>query len=104
MEYKIIQNLKSSLLLSLFIIGSVIILSSTEIQASQIDTSQKEIQPGQKKTIAGSGKSRFDWFGNVSKTNSAKIIKTSNTPSLGNGSWICSAAGFGKQSRCYKRQ
>ena len=46
----------------------------------------------------------FDWLANGSVAFSASKSKTAqkrNRVITGEGSWICSPAGFGKRSRCY---
>ena len=46
----------------------------------------------------------FDWLANGSVASSARKSKTAqvrNRVITGEGSWICSPAGFGKRSRCY---
>lgn len=54
------------------------------------------------KSVSGSGSTRFDW---LAKRNSAKTKapRISRRALLGNGSWICSPAGFNRKSRCFKR-
>ncbi len=56
-----------------------------------------------KSTIGGRGKARFDWFANKGSSTERPRTVAANTSPPGNGSWICSPAGFGKQSRCYRR-
>jgi len=90
---------KSVLLSSLLMAGISLTIPIKEAQASQFDKSSA----GQKTTVAGHGPARFDWLASQKITDGVPVVKTSSTPSLGNGTWICSAAGFGKQSRCYRR-
>lgn len=54
------------------------------------------------KSVAGNGSTRFDWLAkrDTIKTNAPRV---SRRAMLGNGSWICSPAGFNRKSRCFKR-
>lgn len=61
-----------------------------------------------RKSSAGRGKAQFDWL--APSRRAGKVRPVSNRgvaarrmPSLGSGSWICSPAGFGSQSRCHRR-
>lgn len=50
----------------------------------------------------------FDWFSNGRTAAEAKLARVNLTGSqsgrsLGQGSWICSPAGFGKKSSCIAR-
>ena len=58
----------------------------------------------QKASAAGKGQAYFDWLA-PKRANSQLQIKTASATrkSLGRGSWICSPAGFGKKSSCYRR-
>jgi len=95
----ILRKSKSVLLSSFLMAGIGLTIPVQEAQASQIDKSRA----GLKVTVAGQGSARFDWLARQKITDRARVIKASSTPSLGNGTWICSAAGFGKQSKCYRR-
>lgn len=56
------------------------------------------------KSVAGKGEARFDWLAKRStkaKSDTQPVL-ASATP-VGHGSWVCSPAGFGTKSRCYKR-
>lgn len=60
------------------------------------------------KSVAGTGKARFDWLEQRGIKTAAisqpqTRSKTRIGKSLGSGSWICSPAGFGKKSRCRRR-
>ncbi|MGV8954389.1 MAG: hypothetical protein ACOH2M_25050 [Cypionkella sp.] len=49
-------------------------------------------------------KLRFDWMANGSPTRSlekAQVIRARYRVITGQGSWICSPAGFGQRSHCY---
>lgn len=98
MNFFLIKS-KSVLLSSLLVAGISFTIPVQEAQASQFDKSSA----GLKTTVAGHGPARFDWLASQKITDRVRVVKTSSTPSLGNGTWICSAAGFGKQSRCYRR-
>ena len=52
------------------------------------------------KSVAGHGAARFDW---LERRNEAEPVRLSSSAPLGKGSWICSPAGFGSKSQCYKR-
>lgn len=54
------------------------------------------------KSVAGVGAARFDWLAkrDNSKEIRARVVRKA---SLGNGSWICSPAGFNRKSHCFKR-
>lgn len=53
------------------------------------------------KTAAGKGRTHFDW---LNQGTSAPVIKVADIVAPpGNGSWVCSPAGFGSKSRCYRR-
>lgn len=95
----LLRKSKSVLLSSSLVAGISLIISVQEAQASQFDKSSA----GLKTTIAGHGPARFDWLASQKITDRVRVVKASSTPSLGNGTWICSAAGFGKQSRCNRR-
>jgi len=95
----LLRKSKSVLLSSLLVAGISLTIPVQEAQASQFDKSGAD----QKTTIAGQGPARFDWLASQKITDRVRVVKASSTPSLGNGTWICSAAGFGKQSRCYRR-
>ncbi|TNE64704.1 MAG: hypothetical protein EP336_14510 [Rhodobacteraceae bacterium] len=66
------------------------------VLASQTGTS------AQKTTVGGSGGTRFDWLAGGKDVADAGMTTTAPTPQ-GSGSWICSPAGFGNHSRCYRR-
>ncbi|MEW9920411.1 hypothetical protein AB2B41_12415 [Marimonas sp. MJW-29] len=53
-------------------------------------------------SVAGVGKARFDW---LAKTGNrmADRNRVVQKASLGNGSWICSPAGFNRKSHCFRR-
>ncbi|KEO58610.1 hypothetical protein DT23_16265 [Thioclava indica] len=55
------------------------------------------------KTVAGKGAARFDWLASARRTKTQAPTQTAQARSLGNGSYVCSPAGFGSRSRCYKR-
>ena len=92
----LLRKSKSVLLSSLLVAGVSLTIPA---QASQSDQSGA----GKKTTIAGHGPARFDWLASQKITDRARVVKASSTPSHGNGTWICSAAGFGKQARCHRR-
>lgn len=52
------------------------------------------------KTHAGTGSARFDW---LKGRNPAPVVQVAASNAPGTGSWICSPAGFGSKSKCYKR-
>ncbi len=54
------------------------------------------------KSAAGTGATRFDWLArrNTGGETPGRIVQKA---ALGNGSWICSPAGFNRKSRCFKR-
>jgi len=49
---------------------------------------------------AGQGAARFDW---LKVKAPAKTRRIASGIRHGNGSWICSPSGFGKESRCHRR-
>lgn len=51
-------------------------------------------------SVAGTGATRFDW---LAKRKTGTKVRAVRRASLGNGSWVCSPAGFGSKSRCYRR-
>ena len=53
------------------------------------------------KTHAGKGAARFDWLAARTAPAEERLVIAARAP--GSGSWICSPAGFGSKSRCYKR-
>ncbi|KEP70136.1 hypothetical protein DL1_20175 [Thioclava dalianensis] len=53
------------------------------------------------KSVAGKGRARFDWLASAHR-NTAKP-RITQAHALGNGSYVCSPAGFGARSQCYKR-
>ncbi|SFJ22156.1 hypothetical protein [Celeribacter neptunius] len=55
------------------------------------------------KTVAGKGAMRFDWSQKGNQAVSPDVQVADSRRPLGNGSWVCSPAGFGKKSRCYAR-
>ncbi|CUH67532.1 hypothetical protein TG4357_03063 [Thalassovita gelatinovora] len=81
--------------------AGVIILA----EAAQADGTVVPKQPTLKhaKSEAGAGKTHFDWLAKSGANDANASRKTVRQASLGRGSWICSAAGFGKKSRCYHR-
>jgi hypothetical protein len=95
----LLRKSKSVILSSLLVAGIGLAIPVQEARASQIDKNGVS----QKITIAGHGSARFDWLANQKVAEPVRVIKASSTPSLGNGTWICSAAGFGKQSKCHRR-
>jgi hypothetical protein len=55
------------------------------------------------KSVAGKGEARFDWLAKRAvKPSEDAPLRTAAAP-VGKGSWVCSPAGFGTKSRCYKR-
>jgi hypothetical protein len=54
------------------------------------------------KSAAGQGATSFDWL-QVRDSSEDAPRPVLRRASLGNGSWICSPAGFGKKSRCFRR-
>lgn len=55
------------------------------------------------KSAAGKGEARFDWLAKrAAKPAGSAPLRTAAVP-VGKGSWVCSPAGFGTKSRCYKR-
>ena len=52
------------------------------------------------KSEAGQGAARFDW---LKVKGPAKTQRIASSIPHGNGSWICSPAGFGRKSRCHRR-
>ena len=54
------------------------------------------------KSVAGTGKARFDWL-EQREIKTAAVTTSRTGKSLGKGSWICSPAGFGKKSSCRRR-
>jgi hypothetical protein len=95
----LLRKSKSVILSSLLVAGIGLAIPVQEARASQIDKNGVS----QKITIAGHGSARFDWLANQKVAEPVRVIKASSTRSLGNGTWICSAAGFGKQSKCHRR-
>jgi hypothetical protein len=55
------------------------------------------------KTVAGKGSARFDWLASTRRQDATRPTVSAKAKSLGNGSYVCSPAGFGSRSRCYKR-
>ncbi|MDV7270011.1 hypothetical protein RYZ20_03755 [Thioclava sp. A2] len=55
------------------------------------------------KSYAGKGSARFDWRKGQGAQPQVSLSVTKVKAPLGNGSWICSPAGFGSKSKCYKR-
>ena len=55
------------------------------------------------KTAAGKGAARFDWLATARSKTVHPPTRSAQARSLGNGSYVCSPAGFGSRSRCYKR-
>lgn len=97
---KILLRKSKFVLLSSFLVAGIsLAIPVQEAEASQLDKSRSSL----KTTIAGHGSARFDWLASRGNTDRVRAVKIANKPSIGNGSWICSAAGFGKQSRCYRR-
>lgn len=83
-----------------------VVVSSLSVAVYPVDGSAEQTAASfetVQTTVAGQGSARFDWMANKkrSKRPVERIVLT-GTP-LGNGSWICSPAGFGKQARCYRR-
>ena len=54
------------------------------------------------KSAAGSGEVRFDWLARRD-TGKPAPERVARKVALGNGSWVCSPAGFNRKSRCFKR-
>lgn len=54
------------------------------------------------KTAAGKGTARFDWLAHRNP-NPQPATRAVVSRSLGNGSWVCSPAGFGRKARCSQR-
>lgn len=95
----LLKTTKSVLLSSFLVAGISLTIPVQKAQASELETSGA----GLKTTVAGHGSARFDWFASARNTKRVRVVKISNRPSLGHGTWICSAAGFGKQARCFQR-
>ncbi|WP_434286930.1 hypothetical protein [Celeribacter sp. SCSIO 80788] len=73
-----------------------VMAAGNPVLASQTETG------AQKTTVGGSGNTRFDWLAAGKEVADADMTTTSPMPQ-GSGSWICSPAGFGNHSRCYRR-
>lgn len=95
----LLKKSKSVLLASFLVAGISVTIPVQEAQAAQLEKSSA----GLKTTIAGHGPARFDWLASRKITDRVRVVKIANRPSRGRGTWICSAAGFGKQSRCHRR-
>lgn len=94
-----IRKAMNIVLSSVIIASGLVALPVQEAHASQ---ARKGV-PAAKITAAGHGTARYDWLARArNKGKPANLQIVTNAP-LGNGSWICSAAGFGQQSKCYRR-
>lgn len=65
-------------------------------------------QSAKARMIQISSPGSFDWFGNAQNADKARAARSSLTSvhsgrKLGQGSWICSPAGFGRKSSCIAR-
>ncbi len=56
--------------------------------------------PVVKTSAAGQGSAHYDWLRPVSGTAPTKVAAVSP---VGSGKWICSPAGFGSKSKCFRR-
>ena len=81
--------------------AGVITLSSV----AQAEMTMIPNQPGVElaKSSAGTGRTHFDWLAKRGANDANTSHRLVRKASLGRGSWICSAAGFGKKSSCYRR-
>ncbi|WP_460273455.1 hypothetical protein [Celeribacter sp. ULVN23_4] len=75
---------------------------ATAVQPAPAAASQTE-SASQKTTVAGSGSARFDWLAGGQEVADASGTVLTRVAAQGSGSWVCSPAGFGKHSRCYRR-
>ena len=89
---------------------ATMVLTITPVNSSMAETAiiKPLIAPKQiaaqniptKTTVAGQGSARFNWLATPSNAAPQRVAQTRF---YGNGSWICSPAGFGKKSQCYRR-
>ena len=52
--------------------------------------------------VAGKGAARFNWLA-PERAGADKTTRTARRQPVANGSYVCSPAGFGRNSRCYAR-
>ncbi|SHI69970.1 hypothetical protein SAMN05444000_102266 [Shimia gijangensis] len=87
--------LRCGVLSSFFVVGASLVLPVSGAHASSSGFT--------KPTSAGHGAASFDWLSRSGNAKKDSLTIASSKNSLGNGEWICSAAGFGKQAKCYRR-
>ena len=74
------------------------VIGTRLLSAEPYVAAMRQIRVVKPKTVA------FDWLANGAVASSGRKFKTAqvrNRVITGEGSWICSPAGFGKRSRCY---
>ncbi|PTQ71985.1 hypothetical protein [Celeribacter persicus] len=86
--------LSKAALIAAFALG--VMVAGAPVSASQTETG------AQKTTVGGRGDTRFDWLARGKDVADASSTVSATAPQ-GSGSWICSPAGFGNHSRCYRR-
>lgn len=74
-------------------------IAATPSQASQTGAARNSA----KVTVAGIGSARFDWLAGGQRQKKTLQGKQLTRAPVGNGQWICSPAGFGKQASCFRR-
>lgn len=90
--------------------GLAALLAASAMTVAQVQIAHAE-QPGAASLrVAAKGSNRdagaqFDWLAkrNPSASANERVIRASVGGRHGNGSWICSPAGFGKRSSCHRR-
>lgn len=91
------KSLSHVLVPAAFAFGVAVAGHPAPVAASQTEAGS------QKTTVAGSGSTRFDWLAGGQAVADASGTTISRVAAQGSGSWVCSPAGFGKRSRCYRR-
>ncbi|MDU8925960.1 hypothetical protein RXV86_01045 [Alisedimentitalea sp. MJ-SS2] len=78
------------------------VMSMAPVARADVSVTPRKHSLSAVKSVAGSGATRHDWLQVRSSAGNAPepVVRKA---SLGRGSWICSPAGFGKKSRCFRR-
>ena len=95
------RNIASGAVAAVLVSGLLIVTGPSESRADALAIAPMKVALRMPKAQA-IRPVKFDWLAKRGPRERVTLVSAERTQSqIGNGSWICSPAGFGKKSRCY---